>query len=713
MKLDISKKLPIVISGLAVITAIITGVMAFNQSMGALENAASQKLEAVLASREHELGGYLESIRQDVNELSKNHMIIDALEEFEAGWDALGENPMQELQRLYVNDNPNPLGEKHQLMDAKDGSQYSKVHAKFHPWFKEFLEARGYYDIFLIDYKGNIAYSVFKELDYATNLADGEYKDTDIAKVYRQIKADFNKGKLAFSDFAPYAPSHGAPASFIAAPIFDHEGQEHGILIFQMPIGKINGIMQNASGMGETGESYIVGGDLLMRSDSRFSKESTILKQKVDTHAVKEALAGRQGAEVVLDYRGEEVVSAYQPISFLGTKWGLIAEIDMEEVDIPVEEMGMSLLIANLVIAAFIVVIGFMFAQTLTKPITKMVSAMGVLAKGDLSVEIPAKDRSDEIGQMADAVQVFKENAERAKQLEAEAEATKRRAEAEKKAAMNKLADQFERSVGGVVQAVSTASAELHGQAEKMSSISEQSSSQAASVSASAQEASTNVETVATAAEELSSSITEINRQVTQSSKIASDAVTQADATQHTVQGLVDAAQKIGEVVELITGIAEQTNLLALNATIEAARAGEAGKGFAVVASEVKNLANQTAKATEEISAQINGVQSQTQEASTAIEKIGLVIREIDEIAAAISAAVEEQGAATSEIARNVEQASVGTNDVSSTIGLVTEAAKEGGDVSRQVFESSKGLSKHSENLRAEVDKFLAEIRRS
>jgi len=362
----------------------------------------------------------------------------------------------------------------------------------------------------------------------------------------------------------------------------------------------------------------------------------------------------------------------------------------------------------------FIATVGVLFLvlnTLLTKPVHAMTGAMGRLADGDLTAEIPASGREDEIGLMAAAVQVFKDNAIEVKRLESEQAQNERRALRDKAKAMQELAGAFENSVGTVVKAVSTAARGMESSAEGLAATAEHTSDRSQAVTNAAEQASANVQTVASAAEELSAAISEISRQVSQSTMIANEAVTEIDGTNAKVQGLADAANRIGEVVALITDIADQTNLLALNATIEAARAGEAGKGFAVVAGEVKNLANQTAKATEEISTQIDAIQGATEDAVGAIQSIGGTINRISEIASTIASAVEEQGAATQEIARNVEHASSGTAEVTTSIREVNKAAEDTGVAATDIRSAAHELSGQSDNLSEEVANFLVAIR--
>jgi methyl-accepting chemotaxis protein len=355
--------------------------------------------------------------------------------------------------------------------------------------------------------------------------------------------------------------------------------------------------------------------------------------------------------------------------------------------------------------------IAFFTARSITRPVVGMTKAMESLAGGNKTIEIPGRERADEVGQMAKTVQVFKESMIRADQLAAEQEELKRKAEADKKAMLNQMADSFEASVKGVVEAVSSAATELQSSAQSMSATAEQTNRQSTAVAAASEEASTNVQTVASASEELTASIREISQQMTNSSQIAREAVDNVERTNQTVKGLAEAAERIGQVVGLINEIASQTNLLALNATIEAARAGEAGKGFAVVASEVKSLATQTAKATEEIGGQIAAIQTATGQSVAAMNGIAEVMQRINAVTATVASAVEEQGAATQEISRNVQQASVGTTEVSSNIAGVTLAAGETGKAAGQVLTAAAELGKQSVRLQREVDEFIGTIR--
>ncbi|WP_085905337.1 methyl-accepting chemotaxis protein [Kiloniella majae] len=369
--------------------------------------------------------------------------------------------------------------------------------------------------------------------------------------------------------------------------------------------------------------------------------------------------------------------------------------------------------ITSIIAGLTLLLLGVLIMRSLTRPIRTLTDATSSLAAGNMDVDVPAIDNKDEVGSMARALLIFKENLIEAEKQRIEQKESEEKLNQQRLSERLGMANKFEAKVGSIVQTVSSAADSMKTNAEHMNQSSAKTTEMAGTVASAAELASSNVQTVATAAEELSNSISKISQQVTQSSQVASSAVNEAEKTTEQVRGLADAADKIGEVINLISDIAEQTNLLALNATIEAARAGEAGKGFAVVASEVKNLANQTATATEQISTQISGIQSATHEAVGAIGSISGTIGQINEIATAISTAVEEQSAATGEISSNVQQAHTGTQNVTSNIGGVTETANSNSQSAAQFLTSSNELSKQAELLNEEVELFLDDIRKA
>ena len=383
----------------------------------------------------------------------------------------------------------------------------------------------------------------------------------------------------------------------------------------------------------------------------------------------------------------------------------------LDDIDAKLKPVIWALGLATLIIAVISGSIAWMIGRSISRPLGQLGARMRALADGALEEDIPGVGRRDEVGAMAETVQIFKDNAVRIRGLEKIEADTQQRAAAERRAAMESLASDFERSVNGIVRSVSTAAAGMQTTAQSMTATASDASARAATVGAASESASNNVGTVAAAAEELSSSVAEISRQVTRSSEIATRAVGDAERTNATVQVLSTGAEKIGEVVKLIHSIAAQTNLLALNATIEAARAGESGRGFAVVASEVKALANQTAKATEEISAQVAAMQASTSDAVAAITGITETISQMSEITVSISCAIDQQGGATREIARNIQSVAAGSTEISGHIGGVTKAAAATGSAASDVLANARELDNQSGMLRSAVDGFLAKVR--
>ena len=427
-------------------------------------------------------------------------------------------------------------------------------------------------------------------------------------------------------------------------------------------------------------------------SFNRFAKSATALKSEVSK--LSEIFA--------------EIAPSFEKLVEFAELGDERAEARVRNIERLASTLALAFSLSLLVVVAGL---GAIIALGISRPLSRLAGAMSKLANGDISIDIPDVAGKNEIGEMSAAVQVFKENAVRRVALEEELAEKSKAAEAQKRADMNRLADEFDAKVGGAVDTVASATEELNATAQSMSGIAEETAGQANAVSTVSEETTANVHAVASAAEEMTSSISEINQQVAEASSASKQAVEDVQRTTQQMSTLAETAQKVGEVVGMISEIAGQTNLLALNATIESARAGEAGKGFAVVASEVKALAEQTAKATDGIADLICEIQNETKAAVTSIEGIGAVIGRLDEVSAAIAAAMEEQGCTTQEVTRNMQKAATGTSEVSTNIGNVTAASQEAGCAAAQLTAAASELSSQAQTMKAEIAKFLEQVR--
>ncbi|ATF09895.1 methyl-accepting chemotaxis protein [Candidatus Enterovibrio altilux] len=730
----------IAMSIIAVITtALILAFTANKISSTALEHQIENQLLSVREMKKAEIEQYFTTIGKQLTNLANSTMTEDAMVQFTQGFknvpsEAIMVNGQAQalrnyynnefgvryketnatssmaissldnismagklLQQTYIGMNPNSLGHKHLLDKANDKTTYSETHHLYHPNYRTFLDSFGYYDIFLVDLSGNIVYSVFKELDYATNLENGPYAKSGLAESFVEAK-NMNQGEFSFIDFAPYYPSYDSPASFIATPIFKN-GITIGVLIFQMPINAINNIMTyggnwEKDGLGETGEIFIVGPDNLMRSQSRLLEQnktayldmlhqsgvarktieridvtaSSAGQQPINSTHVNAALSGESGLSIVMNHAGKEVFAAYRDINILGKTWALVSEIEKTEAMKEVAELNSSLYQVAILVGAIIilmsVMIAWFIAYSISKPINKLSQQISHIAVAhDLTTTLETKGNNEL---------------------------------AELSRSMNIMLQDFMGVIKGAdstVKALSNASNDIQNNINTMRKEVDDQAANSSQVATAATEMNASITEVANYANNASESSENVVQSVRQSANVGKQLVHEIselsakmkDATQ-SMQQLSAESDSIGTVLDVIQGIAEQTNLLALNAAIEAARAGEQGRGFSVVADEVRSLAIRTQTSTEEIRAKVQSLQTETAKAVSGIsganqfvassvencnknnemlEKIAGMMTAINDMNTQIATAASQQSTVTEEITENVNNIARSAESVS------------------------------------------------
>jgi len=638
-----------------------TGFYALNGAKMALHEKGFDQLKSLRTVKKSEIEKFFRQMKNQVITLSEDQMTIDMMRESKKGFYSLAQDlkvnssMLQDYkgavrdflrdefggkyaaatgndisidtlaassdegliaQYVYIANNNYANGEKGLLVDAGNESYYAKTHTAYHPMMRSYQEKFGYYDIFLVDPdSGDIVYSVFKEVDYATNLHSGPYKNSALARVVREASGADSKDATYIEDFESYAPSYGAAASFIASPIVEN-GENIGVLVFQLPVEEINSRMEVKEGLGDSGEVYLVGPDFSMRSQSRFSEASTILSKKIESATAKAAVSGNTGIEITADYRGIAVLSAYAPLMIDGLEWVVIAEMDEEEVFSVVTELRLAILIAMAISACFIITIAVFFGRSVMKQLGADPSEVRVLAEsiasGDLSMDLSGIDPKKKVGVYG---------------------------------AMLLMQQELTRVVE-----------DIQNNSEQISSAANQVSDTANSLSSATSEQAASVETTSASVEQMGASIGQTSDNASMTDSIASESASFAKQGGDSVEKTVLAMRQIAEKISIVEDIAYQTNMLALNAAIEAARAGEHGKGFAVVASEVRKLAEKSQVAASEISTLTADSVAVAEEAGRLLGKMVPDIQKTAELVQEITAASGEQSSGVGQITGAMQQ---------------------------------------------------------
>jgi methyl-accepting chemotaxis protein len=445
--LRLAHKLPFLVIGAAFVASTSIGVATYMISANTVTTMTEQKLATVAMERARELGDFLAAMHDDLLVTAASTNTVSSLGNLVIGWDQMVKDQAATLRTAFIDNNPNPPDQR-ALLDTtslNNGITYEMAHGRLHPGFRSQLESRGYGDIFMFDLNGNLLYSVNKQEEFATSFnAGGEYADTKLGEVFREALAMTEPGKVAFADLAPYAATPNVPAGFMATPIFGNNGAVAGVLAFKLPTARISAMLNTAIGLGETGETLVVGSDYLMRNDSRFSEINDVLTTEYRSPQAEAALAGETTpVAVVSDYRGQRMLAVATPLRFEGNNWALIATISEAEAMAPVSEMRNWVLAISGIVLAVAALLGWLFSRGITNPIDRLTGSMKALAEGDMTVRIAGAERQDELGEMAKTVEVFRENAIRVGEMtEGERAASIQRRE-DRTAMMAKLQSAF------------------------------------------------------------------------------------------------------------------------------------------------------------------------------------------------------------------------------------------------------------------------------
>lgn len=442
--IKISQKLPMVLVGAALFVALGVGLVSYRVSESTVNQMAEQRLSTIASIRAESMTGLLENMKTDLLKTAGDGALGSSLSELRSTWEQADKNPTAFLQEGFITNNPHAENERHLANTAKQFTNYDFSHSRIHPSLSTQAVNAGYRDVLMISADGVVVYSVFKNIDFATQIEAGTILDS----LYKSA-LEVPEGEVAFTDFAPYAAYNGAAASFMGAKVLDTKGNVAGVLAFGVPIDTIANFVSLKKGLGETGETLLVGADNLLRVDSTFTEENDQFTTSFEAEAISAALAGEQAQSITSAYRNEKMHVEAVPVSFAGVNWAMVAVESFAALHKPVEEMRNMMLLVGGGTMLIAVLVGLFFSRTITGNISNLTATMRDLAEGDLDVEVRGSDRTDELGEMARAVEVFRENGIKVLQMtEEEKEASQRRG-----VERRKMMEELQNAFGAVVDA--------------------------------------------------------------------------------------------------------------------------------------------------------------------------------------------------------------------------------------------------------------------
>lgn len=666
----------------------------------------------------------------------------------------------------YVRNNPNPRGLKQKLDRAGDRSTYSSHHAKYHPVIRNFQDKFGLYDILLADLEtGDVVYSCAKKSEFTTSLKDGPYSKTNLGVAFAKAAAADSPDVIAFVDYEPYSPSYDQPAMFLAAPIYE-DGSKVGVVAFQAPIDQVSAILVERAGLGMTGETFAVGLDQLFRNESRFvdalrgtgriKSQTTIINPeiKLDTEAVKSALAGQSSTQQSVDYRGQQVLNSWQPVTIHAgiegdapIRWGLISKIDLSEVRQPIDQMFFTMVIIG-VIAAFVVVIaGYTLARSLTRQTDAITNMLGQIGIGNFEARAEVLS-DDELGTVAVSLNAMCDNTltliqtrDERDQIQMAVQKLKGEVAIIASGDLTQEAEVTDDLTGGIAESINhmidqlrTVIGNIHEAATQVTTSAGDIQKTTSDVSNGAEQQSLQIVQTSSSLEAMALSIQQVSKHTEQSATVAqkarSNAVQGTQAVRNTIQGmerirdqvqdsakrikrLGERSQEVGEIVQLIGDIADRTSILALNASIQAAMAGDAGKGFGVVAEEVERLAERANQSTKQIESLIKAIQSETAEAISGMEECTQEVVSGSRLATEAGQALDEIDIVSkdlTELMNSVSQATrhqaTGADELSKSMSVISQVTQQTASETKQAAVSVTNLAELADALQQSVAAF-------